>query len=403
MFHTSQASRLRHLARALAVGAAALAATSPAIAQYVDDAPRPYQAPERKAKAPRNDAYSGPSNTPGLGTIGGTSQPTDRYSSSGYNAPPQSYAAAPQATGRETYSPNTYTPTYGAPARPYGADSPPPSAVGGPPPQYGQDQPIRGANDAYRPSPASGYGGSYGNAPYASPPPPYREGQAYSSNDAYRPGPGASERYDGPGRPYGAAPGDYDRGDRGYDAEGRYNNPPPDWRDGERRAPYAERRDGTFTSDEIVSTGHRFFGSVSQGLANVVEHAFRRQGRPNGYILGEEAGGAFVAGLRYGEGYLYTRDAGTHKVYWQGPSIGWDAGAAGSKVMVLVYNLRDPAEIYQRFGGVDGSAYVFGGIGLTFQKRDDIVLAPIRSGVGLRLGANVGYLKYTRKATWNPF
>ncbi|MEZ5854138.1 MAG: DUF1134 domain-containing protein [Hyphomicrobiaceae bacterium] len=161
--------------------------------------------------------------------------------------------------------------------------------------------------------------------------------------------------------------------------------------------------DGTFSMREIVDAGHGFFGSISQGLASVIEYAFKRQGRPNGYILGEDVGGAFVAGLRYGEGRLYTRDAGTHKVFWQGPSIGYDAGAEGSKVMVLVYRLRDPRDVYQRFGGVAGSAYVVGGVGLTFQQRDNIVLAPIRAGVGLRLGANVGYLKYTRRPTWNPF
>jgi hypothetical protein len=130
---------------------------------------------------------------------------------------------------------------------------------------------------------------------------------------------------------------------------------------------------------------------------------FQKQGRPNGYILGQEAGGAFVAGLRYGEGVLYTKDAGSRRVYWQGPSIGYDAGAEGSKVMMLVYNLRDPEEIYQRFGGVDGSAYLVGGVGVTFQKNDHVVIAPIRSGVGLRFGANIGYLKYTRSPTWNPF
>ena len=121
-----------------------------------------------------------------------------------------------------------------------------------------------------------------------------------------------------------------------------------------------------------MHTGHTFFGSVSKGLANVVEYAFKNQGRPNGYILGQEASGAFVAGLRYGEGVLYTRDAGTHRGYWQGPSIGYDAGAEGSKVMMLVYNLRDPGDMYQRFGGVDGSAYFVGGVGVTFQKSGEI-------------------------------
>jgi len=169
------------------------------------------------------------------------------------------------------------------------------------------------------------------------------------------------------------------------------------------RPPPNEQDGDTFSIDEISGAGHRFFGNISKGLAKVIEHTFSRAGRPNGYILGEEAGGAFIAGLRYGEGTLYTKDAGRHKVYWQGPSIGYDFGAEGSKTMILVYNLRDPNEIYQTFGGVDGSAYFIGGVGVTFQTRDHLTLAPIRSGVGLRLGANVGYLKYTRKPTWNPF
>jgi len=138
-------------------------------------------------------------------------------------------------------------------------------------------------------------------------------------------------------------------------------------------------------------------------MASAIEYAFKRGGRPNGYIIGEDAGGAFIAGVRYGEGRLFTKDAGEHKVYWQGPSVGYDAGAEGSRVMVLVYNLHDPHEIYNRFAGVAGSAYVVGGIGVTFQKYEHVTLAPIRAGLGLRLGANVGYLKYTRRPTWNPF
>ena len=142
---------------------------------------------------------------------------------------------------------------------------------------------------------------------------------------------------------------------------------------------------------------------VSMDLARVIEYAFQRSGRPNGYILGEEAGGAFIAGLRYGEGTLYTKDAGNHRVYWQGPSVGYDFGAEGSKTMVLVYDLRSPGEIFTTYAGVDGSAYFIGGVGITFLARGHVVLAPIRSGIGLRLGANVGYLKYTREPTWNPF
>jgi len=161
--------------------------------------------------------------------------------------------------------------------------------------------------------------------------------------------------------------------------------------------------EGTFSVEEISGAGHRFFGKVSVGFAKAVEYAFQKSGRPNGYILGEEAGGAFVAGLRYGEGVLHTKGTGEHRVFWQGPSIGYDFGAAGSKTMVLVYNLGNPGQIYNTFAGVDGSAYFIGGVGVTYLARDDVVLAPIRSGVGLRLGANIGYLKYTRQPTWNPF
>ena len=202
------------------------------------------------------------------------------------------------------------------------------------------------------------------------------------------------------GQPYTPAPEQAYDSDPGYRG---YGPPPPTTGTPGRRATTTRNGRGSYSSHEILSAGHGFFGSVSKGLASVVEYAFQKQGRPNGYILGQDAGGAFVAGLRYGEGTLYTKDAGTHRVYWQGPSIGYDAGAEGSKVMVLVYNLRDPEEIYQRFGGVDGSAYLVGGVGMTFQKSGHVVVAPIRAGVGLRLGANIGYLKYTRGPTWNPF
>ena len=159
----------------------------------------------------------------------------------------------------------------------------------------------------------------------------------------------------------------------------------------------------TYGEDEIVSAGHQFFGSVSGGLASVVERAFSQYGEPNGYILGEEGAGAFVAGARYGEGNLYTRNAGTHKVFWQGPSIGWDFGGDGARVMMLVYQLPSIEAIYNRFLGVNGSAYLVGGVGMTVLTNHDIVLVPVRSGVGARLGVNVGYLKFTDKPTWNPF
>jgi hypothetical protein len=164
-----------------------------------------------------------------------------------------------------------------------------------------------------------------------------------------------------------------------------------------------QNQSSTFTPDEIVTTGHRFFGTVSRGLASVVERAISNWGQPNGYILGEEGSGAFVAGLRFGEGTLYTKNAGDLRVYWQGPSVGFDWGGDGARTMMLVYNLPATNAIYQRFAGLDGSAYFVGGFGMTALTSSNIVLVPIRSGVGLRLGANIGYLKFTPNATWNPF
>jgi hypothetical protein len=158
-----------------------------------------------------------------------------------------------------------------------------------------------------------------------------------------------------------------------------------------------------FSPGELIETGHHFFGSVSRGLASVVEKAVSQWGQPNGYILGEEAGGAFVGGLRYGDGTLYTKNAGDVRVYWQGPTLGFDAGADGARTMMLVYNLPRTEAIFERFGGVDGSAYFVGGFGMTALTANDIVVVPIRSGVGLRLGANVGYLKFTPRPAWNPF
>ncbi len=160
---------------------------------------------------------------------------------------------------------------------------------------------------------------------------------------------------------------------------------------------------GQFAPNEILDAGHRFFGGVSRGLAQVVEKAFSQWGLPNGYILGEEASGAFIVGLRYGEGTLYTKNAGDLRVFWQGPSVGFDTGGEGARTMMLVYNLPDTRAIYERFAGIDGSAYFIGGFGMTALTANRIVLVPIRSGVGMRLGANVGYLKFTPQPTWNPF
>ena len=158
-----------------------------------------------------------------------------------------------------------------------------------------------------------------------------------------------------------------------------------------------------FSPDELIDAGHHFFGGVSRGLAMIMQKAFSQWGEPNGYILGEEGSGAFVGGLRYGDGTLYTKNAGDLRVFWEGPSIGFDAGADGARTMMLVYNLPATQAIFDRFGGVNGSAYFIGGFGMTALTANNIVLVPIRSGVGFRLGANLGYLKFTQQPTWNPF
>lgn len=158
-----------------------------------------------------------------------------------------------------------------------------------------------------------------------------------------------------------------------------------------------------YSAQEIVDSGHRFFGATSGSLATVIEKIFASYGLPNGYILGEEGSGALIGGLTYGEGTLYTKNAGDHKVYWQGPSLGWDFGGQGSRNMMLVYNLDDISSLYTRFGGVAGSAYVVAGVGFTVLKNGNMLLVPVRTGVGARLGVNIGYLKLTQGPTWNPF
>jgi len=159
----------------------------------------------------------------------------------------------------------------------------------------------------------------------------------------------------------------------------------------------------TYSADELVQTGNEFFGEVAQGLASLVERAVSQFGLPNAYILGQEGSAAIFAGARYGEGNMYTRNAGQRSIYWQGPSIGFDFGGDGSRVMMLVYNLPAIDSIYGRYPGVDGSAYIVGGLGMTAMKYNNIYIVPIRSGVGARLGVNVGYLKFTQEPTWNPF
>ena len=164
----------------------------------------------------------------------------------------------------------------------------------------------------------------------------------------------------------------------------------------------SQQENSKYSPDEIVGAGSSFFGGVSSGLAHLVEHAVSQWGLPNGYILGQEVTGAFVGGLRYGKGTLFTKNAGDLPVYWQGPSLGWDFGGDGARTMMLVYNLPATAAVYQRFGGVAGSAYFIGGLGMTVLAANGMAVVPIRSGIGLRLGANIGYLKFTPEPTWNP-
>lgn len=159
----------------------------------------------------------------------------------------------------------------------------------------------------------------------------------------------------------------------------------------------------TFTTTEISQAGKGFFGNLSADLASIILYTFQNYGKPNGYILGTEGGGAFLAGLSFGKGKLITKTSQPMKVFWQNPTVGYDLGAQGGRVMFLVYNLRRPSQLFRRHLGVGGSAYVVGGVGLTFHKRGKVVLAPIRTGLGLRVGANIGYLKFTPRPSINPF
>ena len=165
---------------------------------------------------------------------------------------------------------------------------------------------------------------------------------------------------------------------------------------------YSEPVD-TYSQDELVDAVSDFFGVTAEAAASVLERVFSDLGRPVGYVAGEEVAGAVGVGLRYGEGYLTMKNGVREKVYWRGPSIGFDTGGNASRVFVLVYNLDDPDRLFQRYPGVEGSAYLIAGMGVNYQRADGITLAPIRSGVGLRAGANVGYLAYSRQRNWIPF
>jgi len=158
-----------------------------------------------------------------------------------------------------------------------------------------------------------------------------------------------------------------------------------------------------YSRDEIVGNVSNFLGVTAEAAGAAVERLFSRNGRPTGYIAGEEGSGAFVAGARYGRGLLYMKGQEPVEVFWQGPSVGFDWGGNASRVFTLCYDLMQPETIYQRFPGVEGSAYLVGGLGVNYQKAAGVTLAPMRAGVGLRLGANVGYLSYSRKRHILPF
>ena len=153
----------------------------------------------------------------------------------------------------------------------------------------------------------------------------------------------------------------------------------------------------TYSQDELINSVSDFFGVTAETAGAIIERAFRENGRPTGYIAGTEGSGAFAVGLRYGSGLLYMKSRPAQKVFWQGPSIGWDFGGNASRVFTLCYNLQYPDMIYRRFPGVEGTAYFIGGLGVNYERAEDVTLAPIRAGVGLRLGANAGYLAYSRE------
>ncbi|MEO5337606.1 MAG: DUF1134 domain-containing protein [Magnetospirillum sp. WYHS-4] len=161
--------------------------------------------------------------------------------------------------------------------------------------------------------------------------------------------------------------------------------------------------EGGFSPEEIVAAAGSVFGAVSEGLADVVQKAFADHGRPTAYIAGEEVSGAFAVGLRYGKGKLARKTAGERPIYWQGPSVGFDFGGNASKTFVLVYNLKTDEDIFQRFPAGEGGFYFVAGVGITYQQSGEVIVAPIRTGVGLRAGANVGYVHYTRDHSWLPF
>jgi hypothetical protein len=164
-----------------------------------------------------------------------------------------------------------------------------------------------------------------------------------------------------------------------------------------------QQNGGTYHKDDLIGAAEGVFGKGARGLAEMIEDILKKQGEPNGYIVGREGGGALVFGLRYGSGTLYHKVEGQRPVYWTGPSVGFDAGANAGNAFVLVYNLYDTEDLYKRFGAGEGQVYFIGGFNISYLRRGNIVLVPVRMGAGLRLGVNAGYMKFTHKQNWLPF
>lgn len=167
--------------------------------------------------------------------------------------------------------------------------------------------------------------------------------------------------------------------------------------------PATDPGQSTYQKDDILTAAEGVFGKGAKGLASVIEDVLRKQGEPNAYITGREGGGALVVGLRYGSGTLSHKIEGQRAVYWTGPSVGFDAGASAGSTFVLVYNLYNTDDLYHRFAAGEGQAYLIGGFNVSYMRRGNVVLIPIRAGVGLRLGVNAGYMKFSRKQKWFPF
>jgi len=159
----------------------------------------------------------------------------------------------------------------------------------------------------------------------------------------------------------------------------------------------------TYKQDDLIGAAEGVFGKGAQGLASLIEDLLRKQGEPNAYIVGREGSGAIGVGLRYGSGTLHHKIEGTRSVYWTGPSIGFDAGLNASNAFVLVYNLYDTEDLYKRFPAGEGQAYLVGGFNVSYLRRGDVVLIPVRMGAGVRLGVNAGYMKFSHEQNWLPF